>query len=151
MGKGRAKTTFGNDCGDNAVKLFIDSCTRRGVACTDNPEWSSRCGVQIRFSFDLPRDANPCITSTEVLIEKLGLEFAAQYISSWSRPVFGITQTDVTVGKEQDVFIRLFSELREESFVAAARMGILFDALADLVRQSTLKEAQDSKVPNQSG
>lgn len=122
------------------------------MAATNNEKARELCGVEIIFDFTAKADEPPSIVATPSMVDRLDLEFAAQFISSWSRPVFGPTQTVVTAeGKDREVVIRLFSELRPESFVASARTESLCDALADLFRQATLRESRDRIGQGRSG
>jgi hypothetical protein len=112
---------------------------RRGVACTDNALSESLSGAVITFCFD----SKPKIVSSEAMINKLDLEFAAQYLASWSSPVFGKTKVDVMAEHStNNIAIHLFDEAQDESFVASVRLGSLFDDLANLFRLAILKEAR---------
>lgn len=129
------------------MPLFLEACTRRGVAATDNLHAADFCGAEIVLDFSGSEKNKPRISASQFMVDALDLEMAAQFIASWSRPVFG--QTTVAVAADVDTHIVTFnimSELCPESFIAYQRLENLTLSLADVLSQA-LKRAAPSLTP----
>lgn len=101
--------------------------------------------LDIAFDFRAENSEHrPYIRANPELITMLDLEFAAQFIASWSKAVWGLTEVLLDPKeKEQIVTFNLMNELNEHSFVAFQRMEILLRNLAHLIGTALQTEVQD--------
>jgi len=127
-----AKTSFGHDCNRKSVNLFTEALINRGIRATSDYTHRGSCGVDIAFDFTGERNLHsPRIVTDSILVEILDLEIAAQYIASWSRPVWGPTSVEIdATSAAKTVTFKIMSEVNDNSFIAFQRLENLLQDLA---------------------